>query len=268
MVWMSVLMSFVAAAQAQPAKDSIGIIDGVPIEVGVQVTTNLIFHYKIRQVDRGSGALLAKIGNDTVLFLKAGSELMPPTNLSVYTGDGKLHAFVVRYAQAPVRLWMRLEGVTSSAPAGPTSVWTEDSLTWYGEKAAATHGRPYVRTQKDGLCWALRSVFARNDRLFFTLYLSNASALDYKVGSVRFLVRDRQQGKRRAVQERPLDAVFHLGTLERVPADSAQVGVWVLPSFALQGKRALRIKVTEMNGGGRDLYIDLGCRRLAKMKRL
>jgi conjugative transposon TraN protein len=256
--------SFFACVQAQVVNDSLSFVDGMPVEVGMRVTTNLLFHYKIKQVDRGHGDLMAKICNDTVLLLKAGREHFPPTNLSVYTADGKLHAFLVRFASAPVHLWMRLPGA-----GGAGLPMTQDSLEYYCNKVrGAPRDRHRLRDQRYRLRWQLEGLYARSSLLFFRFRLSNHSAIDYEPGSIRFLIRDKRRIKRTATQEREIQPVYVAGNMDPIAADSAREWVFALPAFVVPGKRALRMVIAEKNGGGRDMWIDLGSRRLSGADRI
>src|ERR1700754_4445378 len=78
-------------------------INSDTISVGYYKTTNLIFPYAIKSVDRGSGDLLVQKakGVDNILQLKAGKENFEQTNLSLVTGDGKFYSFIIDFAPQP-----------------------------------------------------------------------------------------------------------------------------------------------------------------------
>src|SRR5580698_5987781 len=81
-------------------------IESFPISICCNKTTNLIFSYAIKSVDRGSKDVLAQKANgaENVLQLKAARETFQPTNLSVITSDGKLFSFIINYSQNPSAL--------------------------------------------------------------------------------------------------------------------------------------------------------------------
>jgi conjugative transposon TraN protein len=257
----------VIAVRAQGANDSLAFVNGQVIEVSRTVTTNLLFHYRIKQVDRGSGALLAKLGNDTVLLLRAAQSNLPPTNLSVYTSDGKLHGFWVRYVEKPVHPWVRLQD--SNEPVQrrtDTKTYTEDRLlslcdsVWLS--AMARHGSS---NRQYRLRWLLRGIYTYPGLLFFPLELVNHSSMDYELERVRFIIRGKRRAKRVATQERELSPVFIQGDTTPVAAGERRRLVLVLPAFTASGKRELHITIEE-KGGGRELFLDISSRKLTRAK--
>src|SRR5690606_26501384 len=85
------------AAQSIPSR---------PIEIAFSKTTNLVFPFEIKSVDRGSKDVLAQKagGIENVLQLKAARQDFDETNLTVITSDGKLYSFLVNYADNPSAL--------------------------------------------------------------------------------------------------------------------------------------------------------------------
>jgi len=255
--------------KGQASTDSLAFVKGQVIEVGRSVTTNLVFHYRIRQVDRGAAGLLARACNDTVLLLRAASSSLSPTNLSVYTSDGKLHAFWVRYAEKPVHPWMRAEDTLSDGRRiADSRNLTEDQLAALCDSVwNKTAGRPGKTNRQYNLRWRLRGVYTRSGLLFFPLEFSNRSAIDYDLERVRFTIRDKHRGRRMATQERELNAVYIRGDTSCIMAGECRRLVFVLPIFTAQGKRQLHI-VVEEKGGGRELSVDVSSRRLMKADRI
>src|SRR4051812_22052329 len=92
-------------------------IEPYPLEISVNKTSNLVFPYAIKSVDRGSPNILAqKAGNvDTVLQVKAARQDFPETNLTVITTDGRLYSFLVRYSGAPDHLNYHFQSVSNDA---------------------------------------------------------------------------------------------------------------------------------------------------------
>src|SRR5580698_1344204 len=81
-------------------------IESFPISICCNKTTNLIFSYPIKSVDRGSRVVLAQKANgaENILQVKAARENFQSTNLSVITTDGKLFSFVLSYDKNPAAL--------------------------------------------------------------------------------------------------------------------------------------------------------------------
>jgi hypothetical protein len=79
-----------------------------PITVTYSKTTNLIFPYAIKSVDKGSRDLLVQkaIGVENILQVKAAKQWFGETNLTVVTADGGLFSYSVTYTDAPGNLNM------------------------------------------------------------------------------------------------------------------------------------------------------------------
>lgn len=73
------------------------------IAVTYDKTSNLIFPFAIKSVDRGSAAILAQKarGVENILQIKAGWQHFKQTNLSVVTSDARFYSFIVDYADDP-----------------------------------------------------------------------------------------------------------------------------------------------------------------------
>jgi len=268
-VWGALFYFFMISVHSQEVYDSLAFVDGQAIEVSRNVTTNLLFHYRIRQVDRGSGALLAKVCNDTVLLLRAASANLNLTNLSVYTSDGKLHAFWVRYVEKPVHAWVRLEDSSSAIQrVSDVRYYTEDRLASLCDGVwLLAGGRHGITDRRYDLRWRLRGVYSRERLLFFPMDLVNHSSIDYDPEPVRFVIRDKRRARRMATQERELTPVYIRGDTSAVATGERRQLVFVLPAFTAAGKRRLHIVIGE-KGGGRELSVDVGSRRLIKADKI
>src|SRR4051794_40844033 len=88
---------------SQDEMPAISFMDPYPLQICYNKTTNLVFPYNVKSVDRGSADMLVQKAKyaDTILQLKAASEGFKETNLSVVTSDGKLYSFLVQYAPSP-----------------------------------------------------------------------------------------------------------------------------------------------------------------------
>src|SRR5688500_17986985 len=92
--WLSITMLAITQAIGQGTTDH-------SLEISFNKTTSIVFPFGITSVDRGSRNILAQKVNgvENVLQLKAAQKNFPETNLTVITGDGKLHHFTVNYAE-------------------------------------------------------------------------------------------------------------------------------------------------------------------------
>src|SRR5450432_1978057 len=88
---------------SQTAIPSYSIISTYSLSISFEKTTNIIFPYRIQKADIGSGDVIGHKDPvlPNVLFLKANRKGFAPTNLSVYTSDGKFYSFIVRYQEDP-----------------------------------------------------------------------------------------------------------------------------------------------------------------------
>ena len=78
-------------------------IPSYSLSLTFQKTTNIIFPYRIQKADIGSGDVIGHkdLMLPNVLFLKANRKGFVPTNLSVYTSDGKFYSFIIHYMEEP-----------------------------------------------------------------------------------------------------------------------------------------------------------------------
>src|SRR5881275_3044240 len=70
------------------------------IDIGYNKTSNLIFPYAIKSVDKGSADILAQkaSGVENILQIKAGEQNFKETNLTVITANGQFYSFIVNYS--------------------------------------------------------------------------------------------------------------------------------------------------------------------------
>src|SRR3954470_10418956 len=96
-------MTLTTLSKSQTGNVQTTIIEPYPLKITLNKTTNIIFPYAIKSVDRGSADVLAQKakGVENILLVKAGRENFPQTNLSVVTADGKLYSFILDYISNP-----------------------------------------------------------------------------------------------------------------------------------------------------------------------
>ena len=113
-------------------------IEPYALQVSTNKTTNIIFPYDIKSVDRGSRGLLAQKakGTQNVLQVKAAVQNFAPTNLSVITADGKLYSFAVCFAADPPLL--NLSFASDSTVHFKGSLFNE---AWLGNEAKIQRAR-------------------------------------------------------------------------------------------------------------------------------
>jgi conjugative transposon TraN protein len=242
-------------------------IQPFPIEVSVNKTTNLIFRYRIRNVDRGSDDIIDSLCNDTALLVKANRANFDPTNLSVYTSDGRLFAFMVRYNPDPAHLNLLLEMALpeNTMAARPDElILTDDVFGAYCQKVSKLPGLwSGHRERMEGISARLKGVYVHSNVLFFSLEFHNTAQLAYDVANTRFVIADSRKAKRTATQEVELKPLFVYGNTSQVPANSRQTVVFALPKFTLPNRKRLNIIVQEQQGG-RNLELKFTNRTLVR----
>lgn len=254
------LMLFILNAMAQgiaPAKP----INPYQLAVTYNKTTNLIFPYAIKSVDRGSKDILVQkaIGVENILQVKAGKQGFIETNLTVVTADGSLYAFVVNYTDTPGNL--NLSYSNPQVSPKPVAVFEKDATTneialRANEVIARERTAKGVSDHSYDMVLDVKGVFVHGEVLYFQFALQNNSPIDYDVQSLRFFIRDQKKSKRTASQEVEVMPDYKLGNTEIIRHLSEQTVCIALPKFTIPDKKYLSVEMMEKNGGRHlSLYI-------------
>jgi len=226
------------------------------LELTTSKTTLIVSHYRIRSVDRGSRDILVQKvkGIDTVLELKAARPNFPETNLTVVTGDGQVHMFLVTYNPKPSVLWYPLVLGPPSDDQGGTgdsqAELTESGFASLSDSVLHQKSRfRHIRCRSFGVGVGLRGIFIHQEVLFFRLRLINRSEIPYDISQFSFYIRDNSQSKRTASQDLGLIPIFFAGDHERLSGKAKEDLVVALPKFTIPDHKALYIVLKEKNGG-------------------
>lgn len=247
----SALAAVLLLASRQVTGQSIRSIEPHRMAVTCNKTSNIIFPFSIRQVDRGSAEVLAQIvpGADSILHIKAVRKYFTETNLSVVTADGSLHSFILTYADQPSVLNARVV-----MPAANKAVQVEKSLPNEAELkkivASASSEAPFMHRRSTSQKMSLRldGIYLKNRVMCFRLTMDNNSFIDYVPEFVRFFVRDRRRTKRTAVQETELHPLHCSGISNVAGQSSAEMLLTFMP-ITIPTSQELIIQVREKNGG-------------------
>lgn len=243
------------------------------LTVGYNQTTNLIFPYGIKSVDKGSKDLLVQKakGVENVLQVKAAKEDFEATNLTVITSDGQLYAFLLGYESHPANLNIEL-GIERSSPNSDvifsSSEDNEASRDATAERVAVK--KPSVKGIRDSkfeISLQLIGVYIKDDVMYFQLALDNASNINYDVDQLRFFIRDQKKSKRTASQELELKPQSIAGNDKIIRSISHQVVVAAIPKLTIPDKKYMAIQLIEANGG-RHLSIRVQNRHLIRAKKI
>ena len=259
-------------SQTSGAKFQTTIIEPYPLQITTNKTTNLIFPYAIRSVDRGSADVLVQKakGVENVLLVKAGRENFSETNLSVITADGKLYSFILDYMNSPSAINISFVADTANAKS------LEFIKPLYNEAAIEIDAERILKEKKTvgGLrdyryevMLALKGIYIKNDIIFFKVEVANKSNINYDVDMLRFFIGDERKSKRTATQEIEIQPVHVNGDTSTIKGDSKNVIVFALPKFTIPDKKYLSIQLMERNGG-RNLQLSVRNRTIIKAKSL
>lgn len=244
-------------------------IEPLRLAIATNMTTNLIFPYEIRSVDRGNGLILAQKagGSENVLQIKAAKEDFRESNLSVITADGQLFSFLLVYAEYPS--FLNLAFYKDSTDGKVKLQGTELRQDELQQTAAAVlDAKSSIRrSAKNQLIrLSLQNIFYHQQTMWFSFSLRNTSLINFHPEFIKFFVKHRKQSKRTAVQERELQPIY-ISSPGAVPGDQDGKLIIAFPAFTLAKNQELRILVKEKNGG-RDLELRLRPASLMKAKLL
>ena len=236
-----------------------------PLAVSDQETSNLVFPYRIIKTDLGSADLLGHQDPrlDRVLFLKAGRKQMAPTNLSVYTSDGKSYFFQVRYEATPDTL--NVSFVDENKPGESNNEELQDAA--LDSLAVMVRSQPRLfhhsaRIQTVQL--TLEGIYVRDRTLWLKLTVRNESPFVYTPEQWQFSIGARHQPKRTAEQQRLLVPKWQEYPKAVLPGNRATVIVG-LPLFTIPPGSQMLMQISEAEGA-RLLQLRVSGRLMNKTK--
>lgn len=242
-----------------------GSIEPYRITVSFNKTSNLIFPYAIKSVDRGSAAILVQKAKavENILQVKAGQQGFASTNLSVITADGQFYSFLVSYSLEPSPLNMSFNKDTVKAKLSDASL-NEAELERLSNHVASQHSFLHKKVKEQRMRLFLNGIYLSDSAMWFKLKLSNKSLIDYKPDNIQFLVRDKKRSKRSAVQENLFKPVYGQSSFI-VSGNSDHEFVYGFDPFTIPSNQEFIIQVTEKNGG-RALLLRISHRVILKAK--
>lgn len=235
-------------------------------------TTNLIFPYAIKSVDRGSKDILVQKakGVENILQVKAGKLGFDQTNLTVITADGKLYSYVLNYSDTLTVLNIRFDNASADHPE---AFFSNTSINEAQVKADADtvaiaketlHG---IKDKRYGMKMKLSGLYIKDDVLFLRLTLQNHTNINYDIDQLRFYLRDERKAKRTATQELEISPLYAKRDTAVIVGGSEEVFVYALPKFTIPDKKYLAIELMEKSGG-RHLKLSVHNRTIVRAKLL
>lgn len=218
------------------------------LSVTFKKTTNVIFPYRIVKADIGSADVIGHKDKtlENVLFLKASRKNFAPTNLSVYTSDGKFYSFIVSYQEDPDTLNLSFlpdqksentvvdSFMDARMDSGVLSILSQSSFL-------------HKKRKSQEIKVILNGIYLLDDLLWFRIIIKNHSQIAYKPTFIQFSSRDKKIGKRTAVQESEIPFSWS-NAFKPVPGNGRVTYVFAFPSFTVSNQKNLVIQMEEKKG--------------------
>jgi conjugative transposon TraN protein len=255
---------------AQDAKTAL--IEPYRLALTFSKTTNLIFPYAIKSIDKGSRDILVQkaIGVENVLQVKAAKPNFAETNLTVVTADGSLFSYVLNYADKPTGINIKVQNAQLKPES--VAVFTKDATNDLIQRSAEKISlkRKSANGPNDvanGTSIAIKGLYVQDDVLYFQFALQNYSALNYNIKLFRFFIKDKKKSKRTASQEIEINPIYILGNTDVIRSNSEQVVVVAVPKFTIPDKKVFIVQMQEQNGG-RNLQLEIRNKEIFKAWRV
>lgn len=229
-------------------------IDPYHLTVAFRKTTNLVFPYAIKSVDRGSKAILAQKANgvENILQVKAAALGFDETNLTVVTADGKLYSFLINFEEHPTLLSLVFENAESFTPVssilsdGPNEVEIERFVNQVTHRKKILSG---IKDKKYGIKLSLDGLFIHEEVMYYRIKIENRTNIPYDIDQLRFFIRDRKRAKRTATQEIEINPLYVGNPTETVSGQSEQSMVYAMPKLTVPDQKYIVLQLMEDNGG-------------------
>jgi len=245
------------------------------LSVGYNTTSILIFPSAVQQVDRGERDLMAQKqpGVENVLKVKAARRDFTPTNLHVFTGDGRVYAFDVIYVSDPAQTTFDLTRLTSTDTSNHTgqielSTKPLDKQKITREIVKIKASKPFFssRIHKYRMEVELQAIYRSDDILYLEFKLTNRATLPYDIDFTRLYIQDKKRMKRSSIQQCEITPIYQ-DTFSNIPGNSSRQWVIGIPQLTISDHRELIFELNEKNGG-RHLFLSLRNQQLFKAKAL
>ena len=246
-------------------------IEPYHIAIGYNKTSNLIFPYAIKSVDRGSAAVLVQKakGVENILQVKAAIQNFEQTNLSIVTSDGQFYSFLLDYSTQPPTL--NISFYRDSAKEKQDVFLTETpvndaALQELADKTQSEKAFLHQSINEQKIRLSLQSIYLGNGSMWYNLRLNNKSLIDYRPSYIRFFLQDKKRAKRTAVQETELHPEY-AKPIQSIQGMQANDLVFGFTPFTIPRTQQLIIQVGEQNGG-RSLMLRISHRTILKARKL
>jgi len=230
-------------------------ISSEPLTIAVGKTTNLIYPFAIKSVDRGSRDVLVQKakGLENILQVKAARACFEATNLTVITTDGKLYSYNVVYDEATSQINLDY----TNGAVNTTQEYNEASAKQLSATVASSHRNICrVKDSNHGIKVTVEGLFVHENLFFFKVRIKNKTNINYDIAQLRLFIKDQKKAKRTASQENEIKQLYTHNPISVVKGSDEQVIVIVVPKFTIPDKKEMILQVME-KGGGRHLEIHI-----------
>lgn len=236
------------------SKNNLSKIEPDSLLIAYSKTTNIVFPYAIKSVDRGSQDILVQKtkGLENILQIKAAQKEFFQTNLTVVTSDGKLYSFLLNYDDNPPMLNLN---INKTEPQGQEIYFSDEiendqDVQEYSK--LAFYRKEKIRGEKEneyGIDICLNGIFIRDDVMYYRINVTNNSKINYDIDQLRFFIRDAQKVKRTASQEIEISPIYIWNNIVKIDGEAENTFVFALPKFTIPQEKYLVIQLLEKNGG-------------------
>lgn len=236
------------------ADQKVTVIKPYILPITFSKTTNLVFPYAIKSVDKGSKDILAQKakGVENILQIKAGKLGFDQTNLTVITADGKLYSYILNYTDTPSVLNIQFANTRPNYPEAffPNVSINEAQLQADAEIVAMEEATIHsIKDKSYGMKMEMTALYIKGDVLFCRINLQNHSNINYGIDQMRFYIRDQKKSKRTATQELEIIPFYIKGDTSVIAGQTENIFVYALPKFTIPDKKYFAIEVMEKSGG-------------------
>lgn len=269
LVMVYLLLFTIALFAQQISKNSLSEIEPDSLAIGYSKTTNIVFPYAIKSVDRGSQDVLVQKakGLENILQIKAAQQGFIQTNLTVVTADGKLYSYVLNYNEQSPQLNLSMNKAKQEGKEIYFSSESNNEQELQQYSKLAFYNKKKVRGEKENkyaIKFQLNGIFIQNNVMYYRILVANNSKINYDVDQLRFFIRDNKKVKRTASQEIEIIPIHILNNLPTIDGESENTFVFAVPKFTIPENKYLSIQLMEKNGG-RHVELHVKNKKLVKV---
>ncbi len=247
------LMTIGVLAQ-QTGKNRLSEIESDSLLIAYSKTTNIVFPFAIKSVDKGSPDILVQKakGLENILQIKAAQKGFFQTNLTVVTAEGKLYSFVLNYDEEFPQLNLTLNKTKAYGQEIYFSDEIENDQSIEEYSKLALYDKKKLQGEKESyydIDFSLNGIFIRDEVMYYRIKVINNSKINYDIDQLRFFIRDTKKVKRTASQEIEIAPIYILNNVVKIEGKAENTFVFALPKFTIPEKKYLAIQLMEKNGG-------------------